>query len=493
MHTVLVVEDEKLIRQGIATMIKRSGVPVERVLECANGLQAMDILRSEKVDVMFTDIRMPKMNGIELVQTMQELENPPLTIAVSGYDDFSYAVEMMRQGVREYILKPVERDKLREILEKLEKEISARAETDRKTDYAGKQLLKYLLMDDKASGEEIELHEKRLRSEIGNEYMVIVTSEGDPVTYDLTGSISLSDVDDANVYLTDRKKADELKNKYLGRAEDEECSYAGASDIYTEVKDLKAAYKQARTRRDICFCMNKGIFEDVDSIHIADKLADNGKKLCDKAAVSARTLLIGTDRIEALIREWKGFFTAVERGIITAGDFLIATDLFVNEYRNVYQREVPEVLKKPFAFASLSDYREEFIEFIEDANDRIIGMTDEDQVESKIRTAIKYIKDNYNKDLNMAVVSNEVSMNYSLFSSAFKNYTGTNFVNYVKELRMQEAKRLLAETDLKVNEISAKVGYDNEKHFMKSFKAVNMVSPTEYRKNISQGQRQEPS
>lgn len=98
--------------------------------------------------------------------------------------------------------------------------------------------------------------------------------------------------------------------------------------------------------------------------------------------------------------------------------------------------------------------------------------------------AIRYIEENYDKDLNMAVVSNYISMNYSLFSYVFKQYTGSNFVNYLKDLRMKEAKRLLEETDLRVNEISQKIGYDNEKHFMKTFKSVCGVSPTEYRKNM---------
>ena len=103
MRKVLVVEDEKLIRQGISTMIKRCGVPVEEIIECANGIQALEVLKETHIDVMLTDIRMPKMNGIELVQAMQDLKDMPLTVAVSGYDDFSYAVEMMRHGVKEYI------------------------------------------------------------------------------------------------------------------------------------------------------------------------------------------------------------------------------------------------------------------------------------------------------------------------------------------------------------------------------------------------------
>ena len=115
MKTVLIVEDEKMIRQGIRTMIQQSDVPVEVIMECANGEMALDILRSQKVDVMFTDIRMPKMTGVELVQRMQELSEKPLIVAVSGYADFSYAVEMLRLGAREYLLKPVEREKLWDI------------------------------------------------------------------------------------------------------------------------------------------------------------------------------------------------------------------------------------------------------------------------------------------------------------------------------------------------------------------------------------------
>ena len=102
----------------------------------------------------------------------------------------------------------------------------------------------------------------------------------------------------------------------------------------------------------------------------------------------------------------------------------------------------------------------------------------------KMKQAIAYIKENYNSDINMAVVSNYISMNYSLFSFTFKQYTGQNFVNFLKEIRIEEAKKMLAETDMKVIEISQCVGYDNEKHFMKLFKSTCGVSPTEYRNNM---------
>ena len=69
----------------------------------------------------------------------------------------------------------------------------------------------------------------------------------------------------------------------------------------------------------------------------------------------------------------------------------------------------------------------------------------------------------------MAMVSNYVSMNYSLFSIEFKNYTGMNFVNYLKEIRIKAAKRLLENTELRIQEVGKMVGYENDKHFMKIF------------------------
>ena len=79
---------------------------------------------------------------------------------------------------------------------------------------------------------------------------------------------------------------------------------------------------------------------------------------------------------------------------------------------------------------------------------------------------------------------NYISMNYSLFSFTFKQYTGTNFVNYLRNVRVGEAKKLLTETDMKVNEISKAVGYDHEKHFMKTFKNITGLTPSQYRNNF---------
>ena len=64
MKTILIAEDEKMIRQGLKAMIQRSGVEVEQILECPNGIEALNIINEQEVSVLFTDIRMPKMDGL---------------------------------------------------------------------------------------------------------------------------------------------------------------------------------------------------------------------------------------------------------------------------------------------------------------------------------------------------------------------------------------------------------------------------------------------
>lgn len=120
MNTILIAEDEKFIRKGLVTMVRRSGVPVETILEARDGEEALDLLRHNQADLLITDIRMPKMDGIELVSRLGGLDHQPMVLVISGYDDFSYAVEMLRSGAFDYLLKPVERERLFDALEKLE-------------------------------------------------------------------------------------------------------------------------------------------------------------------------------------------------------------------------------------------------------------------------------------------------------------------------------------------------------------------------------------
>lgn len=485
MKTVLIVEDEKLIRQGIRTMIQRSGVPVEMIIECNNGEMALEMLQSQKVDVMFTDIRMPKMNGIELVQKIQELPEKPIIIAVSGYADFSYAVEMLRLGAREYLLKPVEREKLQGLMKKLEQEIAESQENNRTTKRLGHQQLKYLMLNERITEEELRTMQSEYESEFDlHAYYVYAVNPRETEAVE-EQYIYLHNVEGYDVYLVSEKNAPLLLKNELAQ------EYVGISAIHSGIRELRAAYQEAVDARQHAFCANRAVFRTgEDGKHIPEDFYEQGKRQIGEEVKLRRVQLLGTDKTEELVKTWNGLFYAAKNEWIAPVDFSACMDHFFREVRKTYRNmlmDEEENLKRLadyYSFSALAVWQTEFMEWLLNLHERINSRFDTSKNQQKIKRAIEYIQKNYDKDLNMAVVSNYISMNYSLFSSLFKEYTGNNFVNYLKGIRMEKAKELLAETDLRIVEISAQIGYDNEKHFMKTFKASCGVSPSEYRKNV---------
>lgn len=484
MKTILIVEDEKMIRQGIRTMIQRSGVPVEVIMECSNGEMALEILQNQKIDVMFTDIRMPKMNGIELVQKIQELENKPIVVAISGFADFSYAVEMLRLGVREYILKPVERAKLQEILQKLEKEVTAGQVSSENSKRLGQQQLKYMMLNEQITEEEMDTLQSEYENDFGLHRFYVCVLNPKEVEKVREQYVYLNNIEENDVYLVSEENLELLlKNELLSE-------YVGISAVHNGIKELRLAYEEALDARHRAFCLNRECirFEEQEK-RVPEALQAEAEKYIETESKLQRVQLLGTDKTEEIVRVWNGFFHAVKTGRIRPEDFKVCMDSFFEEvkktYRNILADDM-ETIKQflcYYKYRKIDAYEAEFMEWLLNLHERINSQFDTNKNKQKIRQAMDYIQENFDKDLNMAVVSNHISMNYSLFSYLFKEYTGNNFVNYLKAIRMDEAKKLLEETDMRIIEISQQVGYDNEKHFMKTFKASIGVSPSEYRKN----------
>lgn len=484
MKTVLIVEDEKMIRQGIRTMIQRCDIPVDTILECNNGEKALEILEEQDVDVMFTDIRMPKMNGIELVHRVQQFEKKPIIVAISGYADFNYAVEMLKSGVREYLLKPIEREKLHELLRMLEDEINQNHLSSQTNQKLGYQQLKYILLNAQITENEMDTLEQKYGEDFHlQKYSICVLQAKEEVLN--VPSIYLHNIEDNDVYLVTEELAEE--------EEQIEDNYIGISGVHSGIREMRQAYKEALIARKLAFCTNrhKVFYADEREKKIPETLLSEAQHLIEPEMKSQRVQLLGTDKTEELAKSFNKLFDVVKKCRLKPMEFVVCMDSFFDEVRKTYKNisdedtESMKTLSKYYSYSNLDQYENAFMDWLFAFHEKLNSQLGGNKNQQRIKMAIEYIQKNYDKELNMAMVSNYISMNYSLFSYLFKEYTGSNFVNYLKQIRMEEAKKLLTETDMKVIEISQTVGYDNEKHFMKVFKASYGVSPTEYRKNTS--------
>lgn len=119
MYSILIVEDEPIIRRGIASLIDFESLGISTVQEVENGEQALKKIREEAPDILLTDINMPKMDGITLAQLVRT-EYPQMRIIfLTGYDYVDYLLSAVKIGVEDYILKPISKSDVSEIIVKL--------------------------------------------------------------------------------------------------------------------------------------------------------------------------------------------------------------------------------------------------------------------------------------------------------------------------------------------------------------------------------------
>ncbi len=131
------------------------------------------------------------------------------------------------------------------------------------------------------------------------------------------------------------------------------------------------------------------------------------------------------------------------------------------------------------SFKNIKEYKNLLLKKMIESYD---NMSKENNIEIiYIEKAKKYIAKNYNKHINMAMVSNYVSINYSYFSILFKKYMNMSFSDYLNKVRIEKAKEFLKRVDYKIYDIAEEVGYKNSKYFTRAFKKYEKMTPNEYK------------
>ncbi|MBD5084150.1 MAG: response regulator [Clostridiales bacterium] len=468
MNTILIAEDEKFIRMGLKTMVQRSSVPVGEILEARDGEEALGILRERQVDLLITDIRMPKMDGIQLVGQLNTIGHRPMVMVVSGYDDFSYAVEMLRSGASDYLLKPVERERLYEALEKLEEQFLRRQAADEERGQQTRRVLRQLMLEPAHGGPEWE----KLAAQCAGRFFpgpYVGFCAGECTETLRSGALCLRGTGRELFCAVPAEEAEQLAAVLpLPAGRGGVCQ--GLEQLHLCYQRAYAAWQRSFFSGTLCEAPEEPPQQPIDP--------------------SARQLagLVGLARGQEAIRLLRGEAHGVAQGEKSPDAFARLCADLIRQLSASYQNLV-ELAGDPERFARLWDFPscQSYLEELEQWMDAFCGKAAEEfsdyENKQKIRQGVQYIQQHFREPLNMAVVSNHVSMNYSLFSLLFKQYTGGNFVSYLQKLRIDEAKRLLETTDWRVNEIGRNVGFSDEKHFLKVFKSTVGLSPTEYRKS----------
>lgn len=446
MTNVLIVDDEKIEREGLKYLLSREEGE-RNVFEASNGKQALQIIRSEDIQLVLTDIKMPHMDGLELSRRAKE-ENPALQIIIfSGYSDFTFAQEAIRYGVTEYILKPVNPEDFHKVIQKAEKVIEQRKKKESREIKEKNFLQQYFLQNYLYSGklETLEKAKDMIDLEKWNGWHCGILLESDVAFFDTTEETLEEEIQKELRRVCFYLNLNARQSLLL--FQDVYCDYQlVANHLYNFMK---------RKYRDSFYLAVSRKFEGCECLpEILEQLEQQME--------------------EKFYHPEKHVFSNVIQELFQENQFSGERRL-EHEIERLYNcRNIMEILEVT------EDNIKEYEAFL----DRSMSSS-----RNEVAAVKNYIYQHYEEDLNLEMLAEKVYLSSGYLSFIFKKETGMNLNRYIRVFRMEKAKELLCSTNMKVAQVSERVGFANVSYFCRSFREYYGSSPESYRKGTGEDEQ----
>lgn len=524
-HKVLLVDDEIFARQGLKALIDWQGCGYEIADEADNGQDAFELIRRNKPDLVVTDIRMPVLDGLGLIQrTIEELPHRPSFIIISGYDDFKYAQQAVRFGVHDFILKPIDEVVLKETLVRLDRKLNeAKREAQRRERLQVSEKF-VALIQGTLGAEEIAECRRLFGIPPGSKlcYVLVEINDVHPWSGDksrLTREEICAQVrrclaqinpELSDVYLHEHRNRigmmialdhlryggdidgfiAELQRQLMKALNNTVYVYAGAA--VPGLEQLAEAFRTAKDAQQYKY-VNSGRmtvnyervrelplnFEDLDSA-LCNRLVEHVEEMDE----------------EGILRDIAEIFQEFERKRYAPEAIKLGIHKCVSGIVGSIRRmEIDEqAVASLEPIISWQDYnlspgeiRRLLAAFARECA-RLAGQRRKENLKGGIQKIKAYIEAHYTENISLKSIAARFYMNPVYLGQLFKKTYGMYFNEFVLGLRINEAKRLLRQTDMRVYEIALQVGYGSADYFVTLFEKMEGMSPSEYRNRMLQAE-----
>lgn len=381
---ILIVDDEMVIREGIKRTLNNRFLDY-RIYLASSPEEAVVLLRKHCISLVLTDILMPGMTGLELMSMSRGRHPDVKWVVISAYSEFAYAQEAVRLGAKDYLLKPIGKEVLIEMVEKLSEEIARDAELTQEA-----QILK--------------VNRKYLR---------------EAVFQRLAAGLDIGRID---------------LSSFME-------SYPHFHLIMVKMESDKVVH------------LEHFIIENVLS-ELIERSGSGFVTIHDSKSLLGLVMLHEGIKLPGLLEELRAHLIKYLRV-----PFQMMHSERLDRF-NVVPAEVQRMRQ-----ASTTQVYEHYAS----GGDRAVEV------------ALQYIKTQYNADLSLEKVASIVYLNPVYFSQLFKQKTGKGFKEYIIHLRLEQAKQMLLNPQLKIADIAERVGYNDIRHFSQVFRKKYAATPSEYR------------
>lgn len=542
MYKLIIVDDEEEVRKGIIQKIDWKRFNFEIVGEAENGREALDLIEENVPDVVITDITMPLMDGLKLASLLKDNYPTVKTVILTGFDDFKFAQQAIKYGVADYILKPVMPKDINELIGKLQcrinEEIAQKEDIVMLRRHYNESLpvIREKFLTQLISGRP---QEKEVRTRVC-EYGLML--EGDIFALAAANIDSISfknnvfeeeDMEVVKVAVLNISKEiiekhsfgeaffyeDNLviiagfreceKNSVFGRSFSvlEEIRQniekflkisitIGLGRLGNSISKLKESYRTALTALEYKLIIggNKVIFiEDLEPLTTDNIVFDETKEKVLISSIKFGTKDEVVNAVDMLFNDING----MKASIMDYHMYLMEITAAINKLTRSFQLDTGEIFGKDF-----TSYEEEFRNksldeirsWVERAciilMERITNKR-QNTTEMLLEKAKDYIKNNYgDNELSIQKVADYLHISPSYLSMIFKKEANVTFLKYLVKIRLEVAKDLLSNNDLKTFQIAERIGYPEINYFSYFFKKNFGMSPREYRNQFPQGKEQ---
>lgn len=505
MVKVLVVDDEVPIRQWLEFCIGRmEGYQITGT--AANGAEGYSSFRKNMPDIIITDIRMPVMDGLEMLKLIRSLNPAVITVVLTSHEDFEYARQAMKYGASEYILKTeITEESLKQLLDKAglglkESPQSGKEKVLEEISNRNHYLRSLVLSRHAGLVTEAMLREYDIPLERTDFVAIdVMTTEAELVKVTLPEAGVLTNAIKVPLDLNHTIIVGNISRdcpRGIGRRQ--ELVYGlcrelysqvpckvGCSDIYENPGKLGVAMRQAYDRVKLSFYHEKErLFATQPVGHYQITNGEKYKILFSKELVN--------QNYQKAIQIKDDMMAEVRREEVTDIEYLkklylfFLTSLFHITRDNVEKVEAQlEVIGQDIMNAQSLNGLDRVMEEVFEIHG-YSGIRNEEYT-APIRNAIRYMEEHYPESLALSDVAGHVGLSAEYLSRLFKEETGVKFVVYLNNLRLKHALRLLESTNLKVYEVAEQVGYSNLSYFSTVFKKNFGQNPFDYKNNYKNG------
>lgn len=530
--TMLIVDDEASIRNGLCNAITWDEFNISILSTAGDGVEALELIKAHKPNIVLTDIRMPRCDGLDLINIVNELKLDTKFIIISGYDDFKYAQKAMRYGVKSYLLKPIKKAELIKEVQTLYDEIIFEQQRNNTTIknvhnlFIGNHALKEKFLSGLLQNEYKQ--ENEILQEISNYNLSLQNKSLQVIvfTYELPDSMNRSDFSkkDNSLFKFGMKNIIEeivgttssvtfeydnnyivciintpliLNNRIISTVDlcsqcidsiklySDTVVYAGIGDIVDSLAYISESYRIAL--ESLSYRLYETSQRIFDSSVICDTAIPNisANDMDNSDLIDA----IYRGNIEDMMTFITNFFQSIFYVDVPPPSFIRGMCIYlvidVQKGLSVYLEEGNDLFNaKPYSVINnLSSFKQIKEWIITLFTDYIyyIKNTCKYKKDPIVEKAKAYINENIYKKLKAEEVAAHVNLSENYFTVYFKEKTHENFSNYLLNLKIKHAKNLLITSNKPISEISFLLGYDDYRSFNRVFKKSTGQTPSEFR------------